>query len=384
MKKLIIILAAICLFFSSAAAEKKFSLQAYISAVPDPALISLDLYDMGDGFYAETSLLPDKALFFGCSDESVTEDFSFLYLPAGLFRTALTDTETTIIEWISRRSNAEVYTGFYTGDLFRQATNKISTSFTAAELADFLHLQATDLTAKNGVGESPANISRLIMSYLGIWLQSIPDWQDMIVHADLYDQAKYVSISFIRDEQAVICVSADLSSGNSRKIVTVTRTQNSYYFTGINIQCNDDRIDFRTSVYSSASQSYRNATSGIPFITIDLNVVSAENNKNDLTLSFIPANTAHPLLVKGSIEQDNIHLKASVEENTEFSLELFAKAEETNHIDFSGKELIDLTDAGKSEDVAFEIMANFWPVLSQILQAVPSDYQEILTKLITF
>ena len=158
------------------------------------------------------------------------------------------------VETIMARNNQnakEKQKGFFSGDLFEQASEKQEIDLSKEDMQLLLNDLISRIQGKEIDAETKASIERIMQ----LFIRQICE-EDRKVKISTYDQGRYLTLNIAWKQDTILIISADLSEKDTYRIVIGRGTDNAVYYDEISCKQNGMETDWVFSLYRTMAPSF--------------------------------------------------------------------------------------------------------------------------------
>ena len=371
-RKILTMLLVLGLMTGSAfAADQQAEIQFVIHQRDNETAVTADFLLRGNETVLLSGLFPSYALIlpFG-STLSMTTDSAGSYGPFYMPGIG------SVLPGILQVLNPEVSEGMFTGDLFDEAR---TLSRGECGISDLMAIPE-----KLGGEEAGSMLQGGIRALFG---QMDPD--SIRVRYAMYDNGKYLTLTFLQEEKTVGTASFDFSDPKVLQAVIGSAENGTNYYWALEADVNStDEMAITVSLYADPTKSgYRSVMQNIPVVTENWTLQLSEDRKEiRFTGEVLPANDKAAIDISGSFGNEN---KPMLQANIGFrnwdkaTFTLNAQLSETT-VNTEGLQAISLEkpeNLTSESGLIAEISAKALPLMATLMQAIPTEYAGSLFQL---
>lgn len=370
----------LCLFVSAAHADAQIeALMVIHSENSDEVAATFDLYEQNENTVAVSSLFPDFAVFL---DRKIPAVDAFFYLTPDNCRQTMMFVEQTRDSWI-KQQQLQTKTGFFSGELFDDASAEISTTFSADAFSVYLNTFSDMNSDQNPIMFSAA--VQFLVSRLEDLRQMVGE-EDIQITDKTYDQGKYETILFRNQNSTVLTVSVDHSVENRKKLLISYRNDGKTYFREIEFSFNGKEMNVSSALRSSNQSVFRNNTGNNPLYSESFSLINDNDQNTSFRYIFQSEKLSEPLSILGTIcnNQDQtaeIKAELAIPDNQKILQIDVCRNSLNRKALFTDKEEMHIKDQKESAEVNMAVLTSMTSLVAEIIPALPLNYQQFLIAL---
>ena len=297
------------------------------------------------------------------SDQKVFDPFSLPDFSSDLMKTA-------------EKMNPEKSEGYFSGDLFDNASVRLRGSFSISMLNSILAAAAETGSA----GTNAKGVSESVEA-----ADEIAGLNGVSIQYNLYNEGKYLIVNGLEKEKTVFTVSLDFTDPSTVKSILGYASEGSnYYWVSDLSVVSEKEMHFSSALVSDGMKhGYRSVETKPPVLKENWNLQLSDDRK---TLSFtgeiLPANDKNPLDISGTLslnEKPELAAKICFRDWQEAFFTASAKTDNSS-VNTEGLQILSAEDFSGTGTASLEteLNGNIIPLMMKLMLALPEGYREDL------